>query len=197
MLFTKNEHQDDMCTTKTLCHFTGSDGTPQTIESTTHHFSQGSEELTNNVCLVNTCCDYTGFEEVPAEIDEWLNRVSMDHHHFPNLTRLWGGTRSVYAFTVRYEIGNERDSESHREDPIILPYDEQLSQLMKAAGEITKAIPYALVSLSEMSGCQEVHELELVFPYPCEPEKITTAMDILNKRFEYVWKIGSQAGDAS
>lgn len=181
-----------MITTTKKYHYKALDGTAKTHEAVTHHFTTGSDEISNEVCLVNTCGDYTGFEGIPDAVMKWLDKIGIDFTHFPNLSRLWGETRSEYAFTLRYELGHERDSVGHRDYSVILPYDEQLRLLLEAAEKIAQAIPYAAVRLVEMGAFSKQHELEVVFLFPCEPEKVIAGCNILDSKFDYVWDIGRE-----
>jgi len=181
-----------MITTTKTYHYKDIDGTDKTHEAVTHHFTTGSDEINNEVCLVNTCGDYTGFDDIPNVVDKWFEKIGIDFTYFPNLSKLWGETRSEYAFTLRYELEHERDSVGHRDYPVNLPYDEQLRLLLDVAGKIAQAIPYAIVRLAEMGAFSDQHELEIAFLYPCAPEKVIVGCNILDTQFDYVWDIGRE-----
>lgn len=151
-------------------------------------------ELDNVVCLINTCFDYTEFESVPAKLEKWIDKFGMDCPHFPNIDRIWGPDKSVYAFSLHYEIANEHSDSRITEYPFTLSYQEQLDGIIQAAVKIAEAIPYAAVRVNEQAACRNCHDLEIDFFYPCDPALINKARDILERQFDYVWFIGMEKG---
>ena len=181
-----------MITNTTKIHYKDLQGNAKSSEAMTHHLSPGSDGLDNEICLINTCGEFTNFEEMPAAIERWANQIRFDGPCFPNLTRLWGFGRSEYAFTFHYELSNENDSVPNREYPLVLGYYAQLNLIMAAAEELARAIPYALVRLHETAAFEEQHDLEIVLPYPCEPEKIHAVGNLLQTQFDYIWDLGKE-----
>lgn len=180
-----------MITAKTKHYYKNAER-DQFFESATHHFSPGSDAFSNDMYLINVGGELTNLEEVPDEIKNWVKQIGFDHPLFPSLVKLWGFGRSEYAFMLRYEISHEKDINTEREYPIVLPYYEQLKLLMEAAEKIAQAIPYALVRIHEMGSRCERHDIEMVFLYPCDPNRIRLAIEILNSQFDYVWDIGRE-----
>jgi len=136
-----------MITTTKKYHYKDLDGTDKTHEAVTHHFTAGSDELNNEVCLVNTCGDYTGFDDIPEVVDKWFEKIGIAFTHFPNLSKLWGETRSEYAFTLRYELEHERDSVMEQKticingelkvnDLVLSTFDDDFAYLVGSVSEI-------------------------------------------------------------
>jgi len=182
-------------TSITQYHYINTNGKVKNNKAVTHHFTPGSEDINHKACLMNTCCDETGFETIPDNVSKWIEEIGLDFGHFPNLTKLWGENRSEYALTLRYELAHEHVSKNNIDYPVILPYDEQLKLLLKAAAEIAKAIPHATVRLFEMAACHNQHELEIAFIYPCAPEIVLAGYEILEIKFDYIWDIGREPRD--
>jgi hypothetical protein len=158
----------------------------------THHFSKGSEAFVDEMRLIDDMGTHTDFEKVPADIEAWMNTISLDFTYFHGLSKIWGPERCEYAFTLYYELSHECDSVTGREHPVVFPYYVQLPLLLDAAEKISEALPDTFVRLHERAAPQDQHELEIAFPYPCDPDKIHAACEILNSQFSYVWDIGCE-----
>lgn len=148
--------------------------------------------LDNIVCLINSGYEHTEFERIPEEIERWMEQFGMDSPHFPNIGRLWGSDKSVFVYSLHYEIPNVNSNKSCIEAAFIMSYQEQLDAIIEAASKIAEVIPYACVRVNVEAACWKCHDLEINFFYPCDAEYINNARLILETQFDYVWFIGME-----